>query len=60
MHFMNPVPVMKLVEVIKALATSQETFDSTWELCQKVWQDSRRSQRFSGIYRQSNPAADDQ
>lgn len=33
MHFMNPVPVMKLVEVIKGLATSQETFDTTWALC---------------------------
>ena len=27
MHFMNPVPVMKLVEVIRGLATSQETYD---------------------------------
>jgi len=35
MHFMNPVPLMKLVEVIKGLATSQETFDITWELCRK-------------------------
>lgn len=34
MHFMNPVPVMKLVEVIKGLATSTETFDITWKLCQ--------------------------
>jgi len=34
MHFMNPVPVMKLVEVIKGLATSQETFDITWKLCE--------------------------
>jgi 3-hydroxybutyryl-CoA dehydrogenase len=35
MHFMNPVPVMKLVEVIRGLATSEETFDITWQLCQK-------------------------
>lgn len=35
MHFMNPVPVMKLVEVIRALTTSDETFDATWELAQK-------------------------
>jgi 3-hydroxybutyryl-CoA dehydrogenase len=35
MHFMNPVPVMKLVEVIKGLATSEETFTVTWELCRK-------------------------
>ena len=27
MHFMNPVPLMKLVEVIRGLATDQETFD---------------------------------
>ncbi len=28
MHFMNPVPLMKLVELIRGLATSQETFDA--------------------------------
>lgn len=33
MHFMNPVPVMKLVEVIRGLATSQQTFELTWALC---------------------------
>ncbi|HVF26424.1 MAG TPA: 3-hydroxyacyl-CoA dehydrogenase NAD-binding domain-containing protein, partial [Anaerolineales bacterium] len=33
MHFMNPVPVMKLVEVIKGLATSEETLQTTLELC---------------------------
>ncbi len=32
MHFMNPVPVMKLVEVIRGLATSDETFKTTWDL----------------------------
>ncbi len=35
MHFMNPVPVMKLVEVINGLATSKETFDTTIALCEK-------------------------
>ncbi len=35
MHFMNPVPVMKLVEVIRGLATSEETFKTTWELSEK-------------------------
>ena len=32
MHFFNPVPVMKLVEVIRGLATSQATFDAVREL----------------------------
>jgi 3-hydroxybutyryl-CoA dehydrogenase len=33
MHFMNPVPLMKLVEVITGLATSEETLRTTLELC---------------------------
>ena len=32
MHFMNPVPVMKLVEVIRAKSTSDDTFDTTFKL----------------------------
>ena len=32
MHFFNPAPVMKLVEIIKGMATSQETFDAVREL----------------------------
>ena len=36
MHFFNPVPVMKLVEVIRGLATSQETFDTVRELALKL------------------------
>ena len=35
MHFMNPVPVMKLVEVIPGLATSEDTFQATWDLAGK-------------------------
>ncbi len=35
MHFMNPVPVMKLVEVIPGLATSDNTFKITWNLAGK-------------------------
>jgi 3-hydroxybutyryl-CoA dehydrogenase len=36
MHFMNPVPVMKLVEVIRGLATSDETTKVTVELAEKL------------------------
>jgi 3-hydroxybutyryl-CoA dehydrogenase len=36
MHFMNPVPVMQLVEVIRALQTSDETFALTMQLCEKL------------------------
>ncbi len=36
MHFMNPVPVMKLVELIRGLATSAETFEATRALAQQM------------------------
>jgi 3-hydroxybutyryl-CoA dehydrogenase len=36
MHFFNPVPVMKLIEVIRGLATSQETFSETRNLALKL------------------------
>src|ERR1700682_2845518 len=36
MHFMNPVPVMVLVEVIRALQTSDATFHATMALCEHL------------------------
>src|SRR4029077_772626 len=36
MHFFNPVPVMKLVEVIRGLATSEETFTEVRDLALKL------------------------
>jgi 3-hydroxybutyryl-CoA dehydrogenase len=36
MHFFNPVPVMALVEVIRGRATSNSTFATTMELCEKL------------------------
>ncbi|HKP85789.1 MAG TPA: 3-hydroxybutyryl-CoA dehydrogenase [Blastocatellia bacterium] len=36
MHFMNPVPVMKLVEVIRGIATSDETYEATRGLAEAM------------------------
>ncbi|GGK67156.1 3-hydroxybutyryl-CoA dehydrogenase [Amphritea balenae] len=36
MHFMNPVPMMKLVEVIRALQTDDEVFDRVTELARQL------------------------
>jgi 3-hydroxybutyryl-CoA dehydrogenase len=36
MHFMNPVPVMKLVEVINGYATNKEVTDAIVDLCRKL------------------------
>lgn len=36
MHFFNPVPAMKLVEVVRGLQTSEEVFRATWQLSQRL------------------------
>jgi|Deesub1362A_J573_1020465.scaffolds.fasta_scaffold00186_21 3-hydroxybutyryl-CoA dehydrogenase len=36
LHFFNPVPVMKLVEVVKTIATSQDTIDTCFDFCRKI------------------------
>ncbi|KZE38450.1 3-hydroxybutyryl-CoA dehydrogenase [Bhargavaea cecembensis] len=36
MHFMNPVPVMKLVEIIRGLATSDETYQAVEDMTRKL------------------------
>ena len=49
MHFMNPVPIMKLIEVIRGLATSQETFDAIYELSKKIGKEPVEVQDFPGF-----------
>jgi 3-hydroxybutyryl-CoA dehydrogenase len=49
MHFMNPVPVMKLVEVIRALTTAEETFAVTLELAAKLGKEVAVAQDYPGF-----------
>ena len=49
MHFMNPVPVMKLVEVIRGVATSDETYDLTIALSDKMNKVSVTSKDYAGF-----------
>ena len=49
MHFMNPVPVMKLVEVIPGIATSQETFETTWKLAEKFGKTPAKANDYPGF-----------
>jgi len=49
MHFMNPVPVMKLVEVICGLATSPETLELTLELTKRMGKTPAQSNDFPGF-----------
>lgn len=49
MHFMNPVPLMKLVEVIRGLATSEETFKTTWGLALKFGKTPAEANDFPGF-----------
>ncbi|MDX9834897.1 MAG: 3-hydroxybutyryl-CoA dehydrogenase [Desulfobulbus sp.] len=49
MHFMNPVPVMKLVEVICGLATSPETLETTLELTRLMNKTPARANDYPGF-----------
>ncbi len=49
MHFMNPVPVMKLVEVIPGLATSEDTLKITWALSEKFGKTPAKANDYPGF-----------
>jgi 3-hydroxybutyryl-CoA dehydrogenase len=49
MHFMNPVPVMKLVEVIPGIATSPETFETTWKLAERFGKTPAKANDYPGF-----------
>ncbi len=49
MHFMNPVPLMKLVEVIRGIATSDETYDKVRDLSEAMGKTPLDCQDFPGF-----------
>ncbi len=49
MHFMNPVPVMRLVEVIPGIATSEETLKITWQLAEKFGKTPAKANDYPGF-----------
>jgi 3-hydroxybutyryl-CoA dehydrogenase len=49
MHFMNPVPAMKLVEIIRGLATSDPTYEATRALAEKLGKTTMTAQDFPGF-----------
>ena len=49
MHFMNPVPAMRLVEIIRGLATSDETYQATRALAERVGKTTMTAQDFPGF-----------
>ncbi|MBM4251418.1 MAG: 3-hydroxybutyryl-CoA dehydrogenase [Deltaproteobacteria bacterium] len=49
MHFMNPVPLMKLVEVIPGMATSEATTGRILALCHALGKEVSRSQDYPGF-----------
>jgi 3-hydroxybutyryl-CoA dehydrogenase len=49
MHFMNPVPVMKLVEIIRGLATSDGTFKTVNDLAMQMGKTPVEAQDFPGF-----------
>lgn len=49
MHFMNPVPIMKLVELIRGLATSDETYEAVKEAAEKMGKTTVLAQDYPGF-----------
>ncbi len=49
LHFFNPVPVMKLVEVVRTIATSEETFEAVFEFARSLGKDPIRARDNSGF-----------
>jgi len=49
MHFMNPVPAMRLVEIIRGLATSQETYEATRALAERLGKNTMTAEDFPGF-----------
>ena len=49
MHFMNPVPVMKLVEIIRGLGTTDDTFNVTWSLAIKLGKTPAEAKDYPGF-----------
>jgi 3-hydroxybutyryl-CoA dehydrogenase len=49
LHFMNPVPMMQLVEIIKGLATSAETYERVLEVAKKMGKTAATSEDVPGF-----------
>ncbi len=49
MHFFNPVPVMKLVEIVRGAHTSDEVFSITWDLAQRMGKSPVEARDFPGF-----------
>jgi len=49
LHFMNPAPVMKLVEVIRGLKTSDDTFQAAWDLVESLGKTPVKVEDFPGF-----------
>lgn len=49
LHFFNPVPVMKLVELVMGLATSEETYQTAFAFCEQIGKKSIRAKDTPGF-----------
>jgi 3-hydroxybutyryl-CoA dehydrogenase len=49
MHFMNPVPAMRLVEIIRGLATSHDTYEVTRDLAERLGKNTMTAEDFPGF-----------
>ena len=59
-HFMNPVPIMELVELVRGIATEDETFEASKGFCTRLGKQIAVAEDFPGLHGQPHLAPDDQ
>ena len=59
LHFMNPVPVMQLVELIRGIATDEPTYKTLLGVVEKLGKTAASAEDFPGLHRQPHSGADD-
>ena len=60
LHFMNPVPLMKLVELIRGIATDEETFNTAQDVVKRLGKTAANAEDFPAFIVNRILAADDQ
>ena len=60
LHFMKPAPVMKLVEIIRGIATSGQTYETAVAFAESLGKTTTNVRGLPRLHRQPHPGADDQ
>ena len=58
MHFMNPVPMMELVELVRGIATEEKTYETARKVTERMGKTEAMAEGLPGLHREPHPHAD--